>query len=86
MENILLGIIQGITEFLPISSSGHIVFLKKFANFSSNNLAQLQVALHLGTLFSIIIYYFKSIKEIVLNKGLMTDKEVDEALDISKLV
>ena len=67
MSQVIEGIIQGITEFLPISSSGHIVFLEKFANFSSDNLAQIQVALHLGTLFSIIIYYFESIKEILLN-------------------
>ena len=67
MNQIIEGIIQGVTEFLPISSSGHIVLLEKVSGFSPNNLAQLQVALHLGTLLSIIIYYFKDIKEILLN-------------------
>ena len=67
MNQIIEGIIQGITEFLPVSSSGHIVLLEKISKFSSDNLAQLQIALHLGTLFSIIIYYFKDIKDIFLN-------------------
>ena len=67
MNQIIEGIVQGITEFLPISSSGHIVFLQKIAGFSSSNLAQLQIALHLGTLLSIIVYYFKDIKGILLD-------------------
>ena len=58
MNQIIEGIIQGVTEFLPISSSGHIVLLEKISKFSPDNLAQLQIALHLGTLISIIIYYF----------------------------
>ncbi len=70
MDNILgqiiEGLIQGITEFLPISSSGHIVFLKKIMNFSSENLALQQIALHLGTLISVFIYYYDEIKKIVL--------------------
>ena len=67
MSQIIEGIIQGVTEFLPISSSGHIVLLEKISGFSPQNLAQLQIALHLGTLFSIMIYYFKDIKDIFLN-------------------
>ena len=67
MNQIIEGIVQGITEFLPISSSGHIVFLEKIAGFSSSNLVQLQIALHLGTLLSIIVYYFKDIKVILLD-------------------
>jgi len=65
INQIIEGIIQGITEFLPISSSGHIVFLKKIAGFSSDNLALQQIALHLGTLMSVIIYYYEDIKKII---------------------
>ena len=67
MNEIIQGIVQGVTEFLPISSSGHIVFLDRIGGFSSSNLAQLQVGLHLGTLLSILIYYFRDIKELFLN-------------------
>ena len=64
---LIAGMIQGLTEFLPISSSGHIVLLEQISGFAPENLAQLQIALHLGTLFSIMIYYFKDIKDIFLN-------------------
>ena len=67
MNEVIQGIVQGVTEFLPISSSGHIVFLERIGGFSSSNLAQLQVGLHLGTLLSILIYYFRDIKELFIN-------------------
>ena len=67
VNQIIEGFIQGVTEFLPISSSGHIVFLKKITGFSSDNLALQQIALHLGTLISILIYYYQDIKELFLN-------------------
>ena len=67
INQIIEGVIQGITEFLPISSSGHIVFLKKITGFSSDNLALQQIALHLGTLMSVIIYYYEDIKKIILD-------------------
>mgnify|MGYP001216551178 FL=1 len=66
LGQILEGIIQGITEFLPISSSGHIVFLKKISGLSSEDLALQQIALHLGTLISVFIYYYSDIKSLIL--------------------
>ncbi len=67
MEQIIEGIVQGVTEFLPISSSGHVVFLEQVRGFSSTNLAQLQVALHMGTLLSIIVYYFDDLKSLIVD-------------------
>lgn len=67
MSEVIQGIVQGVTEFLPISSSGHIVFLERLGGFSSSNLAQLQIGLHLGTLLSILLHYFKDIKELILS-------------------
>jgi len=66
INQIIEGVIQGVTEFLPISSSGHIVFLKKITGFSSDNLVLQQIALHLGTLISVLIYYYQDIKDLVL--------------------
>ncbi len=66
MTDIFLGIIQGITEFLPISSSGHIVIFDKLLpeiNLNTNDIA----FLHVGTLFSIFIFYRARILEIFSN-------------------
>ena len=64
-ESIILGIIQGLTEFLPISSSGHLVLGQYFLGINLDGIL-LEVVLHLGTLFAILIYYKDDLKEIVL--------------------
>ena len=53
---IIAGIIQGLTEFLPISSSGHLIILKDIFNQEVQNF-NFEIMLHLGTVFSIIFYY-----------------------------
>ena len=53
---IIAGIIQGLTEFLPISSSGHLIILKDVFNQEVQNF-NFEIMLHLGTVLSIIFYY-----------------------------
>ncbi|MBM3324848.1 MAG: undecaprenyl-diphosphate phosphatase, partial [Calditrichaeota bacterium] len=55
-EAIFLGIVQGLTEFLPISSSGHLVVLKDLLGYREPELA-LVVMLHLGTLLAVITFF-----------------------------
>ncbi|NTV12655.1 MAG: undecaprenyl-diphosphatase UppP [Desulfobulbaceae bacterium] len=55
---ILLGVLQGATEFLPVSSSGHLVLAEHFLGFTEGGLV-FDVALHLGTLAAIVIYFRK---------------------------
>ncbi|MBR4270548.1 MAG: undecaprenyl-diphosphate phosphatase [Clostridia bacterium] len=57
---IILGLIQGITEFLPISSSGHLVLVEKLFGIECD-FTLLNVILHLATLFAVILYYRKVI-------------------------
>lgn len=68
MENlfkvILLAIIQGITEFLPVSSSGHLVLSKHFLGLEATTGATLEIVLHAGTLISILVFYFKHLMQI----------------------
>ena len=86
---LILGVTQGIAEFLPISSSGHLVILehvpyikKSLDTFAKNQNLFINVALHFATLIAIIIYLWKDIIEII--KGLflgikekdLTKKEV----------
>ena len=54
------GVIQGLTEFLPISSSGHLIILNHFFYKNTNNL-DFEIILHFGTVFSIIFYYKKDL-------------------------
>lgn len=61
---IILGCVQGFTEFLPISSSGHLVLLEQIFHIE-NNVILFDVILHLGTLIAVIIVYRKSILELI---------------------
>lgn len=56
-ESIILGIIQGVGEFLPISSSGHLIIVPYLFNLKPHSLS-FDVALHLGTLCAVGIYFF----------------------------
>ena len=60
---ILIGIIQGLTEFLPVSSSGHIVLFGSL--FELDNLMLLSVVAHIGTLFAVIYCYRQKLKELI---------------------
>ena len=72
LQTILMGIVQGLSEFLPISSSAHLVFTsnfyKVFKNIEivqqSNEEIFLDIMLHLGTLIAVIIFFRKDIWEI----------------------
>ena len=63
IEAILLAVIQGLTEFLPISSSAHLILLSEFMG-SSQNLFY-DVSLHLGTLIAVCLYFRSELMEIV---------------------
>ena len=59
LNAVILGLIQGITEFLPISSSGHLVIGNYLLGVENNSSILFEVVVHLGTLFS-ILFYFKN--------------------------
>lgn len=68
IEAIILGLVQGLTEFIPVSSSGHLVLLHKAMGITDGGLT-FDVALHLGTLLALIIYFHKDI--LLLGVGLL---------------
>src|SRR5680860_1092346 len=70
VQSIILGIIQGLAEFLPISSSGHLILVSNFSNWKDQGLA-FDVALHLGTLIAVLIYFRKDWLDIFRNSYLL---------------
>ena len=71
IEIIILSLIQGVSEFLPISSSAHLIIISTLHDFKSNSLL-IDVSLHLGSLFAIIFYFRKDLLNIQNNKKLLT--------------
>jgi undecaprenyl-diphosphatase len=83
LHAIFLGILQGATEFLPISSSGHLALAEHYLGFKEAGLA-FDVALHLGTLLSILIYFRNDF--ILMGKALLfIDIGTDDAKSLRKL-
>ena len=70
LEAILLGILQGLTEFLPVSSSGHLVLAQQFLGLQEP-LVFFDVMLHVGTLAAVLVAYRDAIKRLVIG-GLST--------------
>jgi undecaprenyl-diphosphatase len=66
IESIILGIIQGITEFLPVSSSAHLVFIQNYFCITEPQVFY-DCLLHMATLAVIIVYFREDIKKIFLN-------------------
>ncbi|MBN1968145.1 MAG: undecaprenyl-diphosphatase UppP [Candidatus Delongbacteria bacterium] len=64
-KSIVMGIIQGATEFLPISSSGHLAILHKFLGLNTESNLFFDVVLHLGTLLAVLIFYRNDIRDII---------------------
>jgi len=74
MEDLLkifiLGIIQGITEFLPISSHSHLIIFERFLNFNNNN-EVINLAFHLGSLLSVLVFFFRELLVLVQNRNII---------------
>lgn len=66
LEAIILGLVQGLAEFLPISSSGHLALIQQAFGVSEDNVLLFAVLLHVGTLVSVFIVYWKDIWELIV--------------------
>ena len=67
VEILILSAIQGISEFLPVSSAAHLVLVSKFYAFTNQNLL-IDICLHLGSLLAIIIYFRDDLSNFINNK------------------
>lgn len=66
IKYVILGIVQGFTEFLPVSSSAHLAILQRVLGMGGEEVA-ISVALHLGTLAAVVVFFFKDILESLRN-------------------
>jgi undecaprenyl-diphosphatase len=69
VEIFLLSLIQGITEFLPISSSSHLIIFSNYTNFENRSL-EIDISLHIGSFLAVITYFYKDIINFIKNKDL----------------
>jgi len=67
IEILILSIIQGITEFLPISSSSHLILVSEYFDFKNQGLS-VDVSLHIGSFLAVIFYFYKDIINFYRNK------------------
>ena len=73
---LLIAVIQGITEFLPISSSGHLILLPNLTGMADQGQA-LDVAVHVGTLGAVVLYFWSDVKTALIGTGRLLRGKVD---------
>ena len=70
VEVFILSLIQGVTEFLPVSSSSHLILISEFTNFQKHSLS-IDVSLHIGSFIAVLTYFYRDILDFVKNKELL---------------
>jgi len=93
IQSIIFGLVQGLTEFLPVSSSAHLILLPRFFHWNDPGLS-FDVALHLGTLLAVVSYFWKDLLEIFYiflqqlgwHNGKQSQKKIDNSLYNNKIV
>ena len=69
IDVLILSIVQGITEFLPVSSSSHLIIISKLTNFQEQSLS-IDVSMHIGSFFAVVVYFKKEIFNFIENREL----------------
>ena len=59
--------IQGVAEFIPVSSSSHLILMSNFLSFENQSLS-IDVSLHIGSLLTVLVYFYKDIISFIENK------------------
>ena len=73
---LVVAIIQGITEFLPVSSSGHLILLPSLTGSPDQGLA-IDVAVHVGTLFAVVLYFWTDVRIAIRGAGRLMRGRID---------
>lgn len=97
LQAVILGFVQGLTEFLPVSSSGHLALLQHFFGINADNVLLFTVLLHVGTLISVFFMYwhdiidlikelFLAIADLVTGKGLRLEERPTRKLGLLMVI
>jgi undecaprenyl-diphosphatase len=97
LQAVILGLVQGLAEFLPISSSGHLAILENFFGIKEDSILFFAVMLHFGTLLSVFVVFWKdivelfkelilTIKDLIGHKGLRLDERPIRKLGVMIIV
>lgn len=73
---ILVAVIQGLTEFLPVSSSGHLILLPELSGMADQGQV-IDVAVHVGTLFAVVLYFRADVAVAVAGVGRLIRGRID---------
>lgn len=71
LESLILGIVQGATEFLPISSSGHLLLMREFLGINTQEGLAFDAILQLSTALAVIVYFRRTVIDLIKNAWLM---------------
>lgn len=71
IEIFILSLIQGVTEFLPVSSSSHLILISEYLSFENQSLS-IDVSLHIGSFIAVVFYFYKDLISFYDNKILLT--------------
>jgi undecaprenyl-diphosphatase len=75
LQSIILGVVQGLTEFIPVSSTGHLVIARQFMNLPEGGLAY-DAVLQLATAFAVLVYFWKDIRSYISKKAITTSESI----------
>ena len=73
----LIALLQGITEFLPVSSSGHLILLPKLTGMTDQGQA-MDVAVHVGTLGAVILYFWSDVRRVLVGLPKVARRQIDD--------
>ncbi|WP_242833079.1 undecaprenyl-diphosphate phosphatase [Desulfosporosinus acidiphilus] len=76
IKAIILGIVEGITEFLPVSSTGHLIIVNEFINFTGNFAKMFDVIIQLGAILSVVVYFWHKLFPFGKHKSRLEKAEI----------
>ena len=73
---IILGIVEGVTEFLPVSSTGHLIIVGHLLGFVGENAASFEVAIQLGAILSVVVLYWRRFVDLVPTSSRFVSRDI----------